>query len=100
MGSMKDLVLVVDTNVFIHELDVIKNFINSHIKGAYLLLANMEATCSVYFTYYFFCSCKITICLSCVIIIHSIKFEAIELAYYIYVADIYYGKVEWFFYLF
>lgn len=27
------LVLVVDTNIFIHELDVIKNVLNSHLKG-------------------------------------------------------------------
>ncbi|KAG7306002.1 hypothetical protein JYU34_008572 [Plutella xylostella] len=37
MNSTKDpddnLVLVVDTNIFIHELDVIKNVLNSHIKG-------------------------------------------------------------------
>ncbi|XP_063822955.1 transcriptional protein SWT1 [Ostrinia nubilalis] len=34
VGSNNDnLVLVVDTNIFIHELDVIKNVVNSHIKG-------------------------------------------------------------------
>ncbi|XP_026314774.1 transcriptional protein SWT1 isoform X2 [Hyposmocoma kahamanoa] len=29
----ENVVLVVDTNIFIHELDVIKNVLNSHIKG-------------------------------------------------------------------
>ncbi|KAM3963777.1 swt1 RNA endoribonuclease [Aphomia sociella] len=32
-SNKEDLVLVVDTNVFIHELDFIKNVLNSHIKG-------------------------------------------------------------------
>ncbi|KAJ2950257.1 hypothetical protein O0L34_g11620 [Tuta absoluta] len=33
VGSKENIVLVVDTNIFIHELDVIKNVLNSHIKG-------------------------------------------------------------------
>ncbi|KAI8422804.1 hypothetical protein MSG28_006549 [Choristoneura fumiferana] len=32
-SNTEDVVLVVDTNIFIHELDVIKNVLNSHIKG-------------------------------------------------------------------
>ncbi|XP_063377833.1 transcriptional protein SWT1 [Cydia fagiglandana] len=32
-NETEDVVLVVDTNIFIHELDVIKNVLNSHIKG-------------------------------------------------------------------
>ncbi|KAL0881204.1 hypothetical protein ABMA27_002308 [Loxostege sticticalis] len=32
-SNNENLVLVVDTNIFIHELDVIKNVVNSHIKG-------------------------------------------------------------------
>ncbi|XP_050347234.1 transcriptional protein SWT1 [Nymphalis io] len=33
IGGGDNLVLVVDTNIFIHELDFIKNVLNSHIKG-------------------------------------------------------------------
>ncbi|KAI5642748.1 PIN domain-containing protein [Phthorimaea operculella] len=33
VGNKENIVLVVDTNIFIHELDVIKNVLNSHIKG-------------------------------------------------------------------
>lgn len=40
-NSGEDLILVVDTNVFIHELHFIKNVLNSHIKGE--------------FKFYFFC---------------------------------------------
>ncbi|XP_047507353.1 transcriptional protein SWT1 [Pieris napi] len=29
----KDIVLVVDTNIFIHHLDIIKNVLNSHLRG-------------------------------------------------------------------
>lgn len=32
-SSKENLVLVVDTNIFIQELDFIKNIMNSHIKG-------------------------------------------------------------------
>ncbi|RVE54722.1 hypothetical protein evm_000489 [Chilo suppressalis] len=33
VDSKEQLLLVVDTNIFIHELDVIKDVLNSHIKG-------------------------------------------------------------------
>ncbi|CAH2108631.1 unnamed protein product [Euphydryas editha] len=33
LGGGDNLVLVVDTNIFIHELDFIKNVLNSHVKG-------------------------------------------------------------------
>ncbi|XP_059055600.1 transcriptional protein SWT1-like [Achroia grisella] len=39
-NKSEDLVVVVDTNVFIHELDFIKNVLNSHIKGQSLRDAN------------------------------------------------------------
>ncbi|XP_023933787.2 transcriptional protein SWT1 [Bicyclus anynana] len=32
-GNSDNVILVIDTNIFIHELDLIKNVLNSHIKG-------------------------------------------------------------------
>lgn len=31
--AKENVILVVDTNIFIHELDFIKNIMNSHIEG-------------------------------------------------------------------
>lgn len=34
--AKENVILVVDTNIFIHELNFIKNIMNSHIEGLFL----------------------------------------------------------------
>lgn len=44
-SNNENVVLVVDTNIFIHELDVIKNVLNSHIKGNVFISITFPTCC-------------------------------------------------------